>query len=100
MAATLTSTYFRPSSGMNPDLGERYAKNRFSLIRQLKYSEKNEKSLDMALFLNGLPIVTMETEEQPHRSGGDRRGETVSDRSGSARAAVQIRAVSGALCSR
>ena len=53
-------TYFRPSSGMNPDLQERYAQNRFSLIRQLKYSQKNEKSLDMVLFLNGLPLVTME----------------------------------------
>ena len=53
-------TYFRPASGMNPDLGSRYAQNRFSLIRQLKYSQKNEKSLDMVLFLNGLPLVTME----------------------------------------
>ena len=53
-------TYFRPASGMNPDLQRRYAQNRFSLIRQLKYSQKNEKSLDMVLFLNGLPLVTME----------------------------------------
>ena len=53
-------TYFRPASGMNPDLQRRYAQNRFALIRQLKYSQKNEKSLDMALFLNGLPLVTME----------------------------------------
>ena len=53
-------TYFRPSSGMNPDHGRLYAQNRFSLIRQLKYSQKNEKSVDMVLFLNGLPLVTME----------------------------------------
>ena len=53
-------TYFRPSSGMNPDHQRLYAKNRFSLIRQLHYSQRNEKSLDMALFLNGLPLVTME----------------------------------------
>ena len=53
-------TYFQPSSGMNPDHQKLYAQNRFSLIRQLKYSEKNEKSVDMALFLNGLPLVTME----------------------------------------
>ncbi len=53
-------TYFRPASGMNPDLQQRYAQNRFALIRQLKYSQKNEKSLDMVLFLNGLPLVTME----------------------------------------
>ena len=53
-------TYFRPSSGMNPDQQKLYAQNRFSLIRQLKYSQRNEKSVDMALFLNGLPLVTTE----------------------------------------
>ena len=53
-------TYFRPSSGMNPDQGRLYAQNRFALIRQLKYSQRNEKSVDMALFLNGLPLATME----------------------------------------
>ena len=53
-------TYFLPSSGMNPDHQRLYKQNRFSLIRQLHYSEKNEKSLDMVLFLNGLPLVTME----------------------------------------
>ena len=53
-------TYFRPSSGMNPDHQRLYAQNRFSLVRQLKYSQRNEKSVDMALFLNGLPLVTME----------------------------------------
>ena len=52
--------YFRPSSGMNPDHGRLHALNRWTLIRQLKYSQRNEKSLDMALFLNGLPLVTME----------------------------------------
>ncbi len=53
-------TYFLPSSGMNPDHQWLYDKNRFSLIRQLRYSQRNEKSVDMALFLNGLPLVTME----------------------------------------
>ena len=53
-------TYFRPSSGMNPTHKKLYNQNRFSLIRQLHYSQRNEKSLDMTLFLNGLPLVTME----------------------------------------
>ena len=57
---TFALTYFRPSSGLNPDHEQRYAQNRFTLIRQLKYSGRNEKSLDMVLFLNGLPLVTME----------------------------------------
>ncbi len=53
-------TYFLPSSGMNPKHKELYEQNRFTLIRQLHYSQKNEKALDMVLFLNGLPLVTME----------------------------------------
>ena len=53
-------TYFRPASGMNREHLRLHNLNRFSLIRQLHYSKKNEKSLDMTLFLNGLPLVTME----------------------------------------
>ena len=29
-------------------------------MRQLRYSEKNENSLDLVLFLNGIPIFTAE----------------------------------------
>lgn len=52
--------YFRPSSGLNEELQKLYEANLFSAVRQLKYSEQNEKSLDLALFLNGLPIFTAE----------------------------------------
>ncbi len=45
---------------MNPEHQTLYQGNRFSLVRQLKYSQKNENSIDIALFLNGLPIVTVE----------------------------------------
>ena len=52
--------YFRPSSGLNEETRRLYEGNLFSVIRQLHYSEKNEKSLDLALFLNGIPIFTAE----------------------------------------
>jgi type I restriction enzyme R subunit len=52
--------YFQPKSGLNPDHRELYKKNRFSVIRQLKYSLKNENSIDMGVFINGIPIVLME----------------------------------------
>ena len=52
--------YFRPSSGMNPEHQVLYSKNRFSIVRQLKYSIKNENSLDVVIFLNGFPIITAE----------------------------------------
>lgn len=53
-------TYFRPNTGLNPDLQKKYKANFFSVVRQLKYSEDNENSLDLAIFLNGLPIFTAE----------------------------------------
>jgi len=52
--------YFQPKSGLNPEHRDLYKKNRFSVIRQLKYSLKNEKSIDMCIFINGIPIVMME----------------------------------------
>lgn len=52
--------YFRPASGMNPDALSIYQQNRFCVVRQLKYSTRNENSLDIAIFLNGLPIITAE----------------------------------------
>ena len=52
--------YFRPSSGLNEELQRLHAANLFAVGRQLHYSEKNEKSLDLVLFLNGIPIFTTE----------------------------------------
>jgi type I restriction enzyme R subunit len=52
--------YFRPASGLNEEVRRLYAGNLFSVVRQLHYSLKNENSLDLALFLNGVPIVTAE----------------------------------------
>ena len=54
----LRLAYFRPASGLNPELQGKYARNRFSVIRQLSYDGANE--LDLALFLNGLPLFTAE----------------------------------------
>ncbi|HSW29770.1 MAG TPA: type I restriction endonuclease [Longimicrobiales bacterium] len=56
--------YFRPSSGLNQELQTLYRGNLFSVVRQLRYSEKNETSLDLALFLNGIPLFTAELKTQ------------------------------------
>ena len=52
--------YFAPASGLNPDTQKLYSANKLIVIRQLKYSQQNENSLDMVLSINGLPIVTLE----------------------------------------
>ncbi|MBE2279183.1 MAG: type I restriction endonuclease subunit R [Ignavibacteriaceae bacterium] len=58
--ANLRLIYFQPNSGLNKEHEDLYRQNKLSLIRQLRYSTKNEKSIDMVLFVNGLPILTME----------------------------------------
>jgi type I restriction enzyme R subunit len=52
--------HFRPASELNLELRELYRANQFSVVRQLGYSEKSEHSIDLVLFLNGLPIFTAE----------------------------------------
>lgn len=56
--------YFQPKSGLNQEHHNLYQKNRFVVIRQLYYSKVNNNSIDMGLFLNGIPIVTMELKNQ------------------------------------
>ncbi|MEG7380860.1 type I restriction endonuclease [Bacillus subtilis] len=57
---TLQLAYNKPPTDMNKTLNEQYGKNRFNVARQVYYSDKHNNSLDMVLFLNGLPIVVME----------------------------------------
>jgi type I restriction enzyme R subunit len=52
--------YFRPSSRLNVELQRLHAANFFAVVRQLAYSEKNDKTLDLVLFLNGIPSFTVE----------------------------------------
>jgi type I restriction enzyme R subunit len=56
--------YFEPKSGLNPEHQSKFEKNRFVSGRQLHYSNKNENSIDLVLFLNGIPIITMELKNQ------------------------------------
>ncbi len=52
--------YFRPASGLNEETRRLHAANLFAVVRQLHYSEKSDSSLDLVLFLNGIPIFTAE----------------------------------------
>ena len=52
--------YFPPASELNPEIQKLYQGNLFSVVRQLKYSRTNENSLDLVIFLNGLPVFTAE----------------------------------------
>ncbi len=61
---TYDMAYFKPETALNPDTEKLYNQNILSITRQLKYSKNNENSLDMVLFLNGLPVATVELKNQ------------------------------------
>lgn len=55
--------FFRPATDKNPDAWERYRANRFEVVRQLRYGtmpDDKDNSVDVVLFVNGIPVVTME----------------------------------------
>ncbi len=62
--------YFRPASGLNEETRRLHAANLFAVVRQLRYSEKHEKSLDLVLFLNDIPIFTARAQDPAHRPEG------------------------------
>lgn len=57
---TLRVAFFKAAHGLNPELEARYAANRIGITRQLHFSPRSEKSLDVTISLNGIPIVTAE----------------------------------------
>ena len=56
--------FFKPETGLNEQSLRLYEQNILSCTRQLHYSSRNNNSLDMVLFLNGIPIVTLELKDQ------------------------------------
>ncbi len=57
---TLRVAFFKAAHGLNPQLEACYAANRLGVTRQLHYSTRSEKSLDVTLSLNGIPVATVE----------------------------------------
>ena len=56
----IDTVYFKPQHNKSPEHWEWYEKNRLTVVRQLKYSRKNENAIDVVLFVNGIPVVTIE----------------------------------------
>ena len=49
---------FKPALAMNADMQARYAANRLRVVRQVRYSAHCENSIDLVLFVNGIPMAT------------------------------------------
>lgn len=60
LTGRLALAQFRPAFNLNPEIQERYQANRLRVVRQVRYSVHNENSLDLVLFLNGIPVATVE----------------------------------------
>ncbi|MCB1099964.1 MAG: type I restriction endonuclease subunit R, partial [Verrucomicrobiae bacterium] len=58
--AHLTLLYRLPYNDLNPDVIARFESNLFSVTRQIYFSTGDQKSIDMVVFLNGLPLATLE----------------------------------------
>ncbi|MEH2364309.1 type I restriction endonuclease subunit R [Nostoc sp.] len=58
---SLTLYYNLPTSQLNPQAGQRYNENIFSVTRQVYFSnDQKRRSLDIVIFINGLPLITFE----------------------------------------
>lgn len=52
--------FWKPETALNPEAIAAYEANRLHCVRQLRYSPANENSVDIAILLNGIPIIALE----------------------------------------
>lgn len=52
--------YPQPNSDHNPKDKIKYEANIFSVTQELVYTDNNKNRIDLVIFINGLPIITME----------------------------------------
>lgn len=56
--------YPQPNNNMNPDLFEKYQNNVFSVMDEVEYEQKeNSKRLDLVIFINGIPVISIELKD-------------------------------------
>ena len=56
--------YNKPATTYNPNATEQYEANIFSVMRQVYFSPHNRKSLDMMVFINGIPVISFELKNE------------------------------------
>ena len=57
---TFRMAQFKPADELNATTNEHYAKMRVRVMRQVHYSLQNQNSIDLVLFVNGIPVATLE----------------------------------------
>jgi type I restriction enzyme R subunit len=71
---------FKPALALNPEILQRHAANRLRVVRQVRYSIHNENSIDLVLFLNGIPVATAELKTDFTQNIDDAKGQYRFDR--------------------
>ena len=61
---TFRVCYFKPESHLNKTAAALYEQNICNVVRQWHYSADNNKSVDMVLVLNGIPVFALELKNQ------------------------------------
>ena len=91
LGVAIRLAYFKPAYVLNPALVERYNANRLTVTRQLPYDKGSNRTLDLALFVNGIPAATVELKnaltgqnvedaKEQYRRDRNPRNTTLSDR--------------------
>jgi type I restriction enzyme R subunit len=57
---TFRLSYFKPAHGANPEVLELFAKNGLTVTRQVPCHPSDNRTLDVVLAVNGLPVATVE----------------------------------------
>ena len=57
---TIKLAYFKPAHGLTPELADRYQANVLTVTRQLPFDPSSNQTIDLALFVNGIPVATAE----------------------------------------
>ncbi len=56
--------YPREENDLNQQTALNFKNNIFSVMRQCRYSERNDNSIDIVIFVNGIPLITIEVKTQ------------------------------------
>lgn len=57
-----------PRSTRNPEATQLFNQNTLRVVRQVYYSANNKNSIDLVLFVNGLPVATLELKTESTQS--------------------------------
>lgn len=66
--ATFKMAQFAPANRLNQKTWDDFRKNRLRVVRQVHYSLHNQNSIDLVLFLNGIPVATIELKTETTQS--------------------------------